>query len=264
MNNAKELLDIFQNTMESCIAPSTIKAYESHYKTYLNIITQIKGADPPEPVSERNIKLFLGFRKSTGISYNTIMADITSIGYYCRKNGWKDVTDLSFIQQFKKGTRRMMLAGTNPNAKTPISKNQLIRLASVFDPKKFNDFQTFAHIFIQYYGILRVSEVIQLKNKDFSFFEDRVVIHIVKTKTDQIGVGRQVTIHKDNEIPILLDIIKNVHKENDPEGYYLKSKNGCSLSKVTLRRRFMKILMRAGITNDTLSTHLYAKEERIS
>ena len=79
MNNAKELLDIFQNTMESCIAPSTIKAYESYYKTYLNIITQIKGADPVEPVSERNIKLFLGFRKSTiFLRYTKFSADDTA------------------------------------------------------------------------------------------------------------------------------------------------------------------------------------------
>ena len=116
------------------------------------------------------------------------------------------------------------------------------------------------HIIIQYYGILRINEVVNLKNKDFQFFEDKVRIHIGKSKTDQIGIGRTITIFEDEDLPIsTLETIYALYDGESPDSYYFKSKTGRFISESTMRNRFDRILEKAHIEDEKLSTHSLRK-----
>lgn len=147
---ADDLLREFNETTECCIAESSKAVYQSRYNNYLKIIASIPGADPPEPVTEKNLKLFLVKRQKDGLSYNTIVSEISAIGYYCRKNSWADVTQESFVKEFKKGLMRKLQTGVNPHASDPIKKEDLIKMIEVANLEKKTELETAAHIIIQF------------------------------------------------------------------------------------------------------------------
>lgn len=259
MLDADDLLKEFEETKELSINESTREAYTKRYKNYLRIIPTIKGADPPEPITELNVKLFITQRQREKVLYNTIIAEIAAIGYFCRKNGWEDVTKADFIKEFKKGLARKQKIGTLPNATIPLEKSDLLAIIKVADLEERRDVEILAHAILQYYGILRINEVVNLKNSDFEFFENKVKVHIGKSKTDQIGVGRVVVIFRDSEVPFNIDILVKLYDANEPDSFYFKGKNGMHSSDTTLRKRFKEILKRAGISDEKLSTHSLRK-----
>lgn len=257
--NADELLESFNETLMNTVTQTTYKMYQSRYNKYIKTISTIQGSDPPEPVTSLNLKLYLEYRKQNGKTFNSICADISAIGYFCRANNFFDVTTESFVSQFKKGTKRLLKAGTNPNAKIPLTKEELKLIIQKSDLSKLKNLQICAHSIIQYFGVLRVSEVANLKNVDFNFKEDHVIIHISYTKTDQTGVGRNITIYTDSDITNNITIIKSLHRPENPYSFYFISNKGNPLTVDTLRRRFKIMLYQLGIDTKNKSTHSLRK-----
>ena len=66
-------------------------------------------------------------------------------------------------------------------------------------------------------------------------------------------------MHHVEDIPYNLDIIKAVHNEDNPEGFYFEGNCGRSMSENTLRSRFKKALINVDIDIEKLSTHSLRK-----
>ena len=99
-----------------------------------------------------------------------------------------------------------------------------MQVVSVCDPNNIEDLYALAHIILQFYGVLRISEVINLIIKDISFGGDEneqyAKINISQTKTDQVGEGRYIYINVDPAFPNNVDILKAVTKDKDPNSFY--------------------------------------------
>ena len=90
--NEEQLLNIFNETRKQALAPKTIKAYEQHFHKYENFMRTNCPLTSPEPVTLRNLKLFLAYRYNEHCSFNTVCADITAFAYYFRSNHLQDLT----------------------------------------------------------------------------------------------------------------------------------------------------------------------------
>ena len=259
------LLQVFEETCDSSIADSTYRTYEYGYSRYLKVIQNINEADPPEPVTLKNVQLFCAHRKLSDITYNTLCNELSSISYYCKQNGWQDVTRDVSIQKFKKGFVRLTGAGSCPYAVQGLSIEQIKDLLNIIDYDDIKEIFTGCHIIIQFFGIMRISEVLSLKNKDITYFTDiegkeGVKIFIKKTKTDQDGVGRLVTIFANDDMPQKINLIKMIHNEQAPEKFlFLNERTQKPFSQHCMRNRFLTLLLKAGMIDERYSTHSLRK-----
>ena len=262
--NAQALLDDFEATESHALSENTIDAYQYRFNCYQKFISTFPGSDPDDLLSLRNIKIYLSYRKNNAKSYNTILADISAIRFYCEKNGFADITKSPEVKLFKKGLKRLLLAGKNPHAAEPIQKDQLIQIFHTIKQEDTKFFTTIIHIIIQYYGMLRISEVVSLRKEDLiphydDLNGDYFEIIIGKTKRDQEGVGRNIYIFSDKDFPDNVQYLK-FYWETQKEGFLFPGiKPGNHISEVTVRKRFNKILIKAGIEPKSLSPHSLRK-----
>lgn len=258
------LLASFINTEHLALSESTLAQYQSRYKIFQQVVSQIPGTDPVEPVTLKNLKIFLAYRKQTCKSYNTILADIASIRYFCQQKHFEDVTKNGEIKLFKKGLKRLLQAGQNPHAAVPLQKQQLIQIFQNVTPTDIKTLSTLVFIIIQYYAIMRISEVLSLTTSDITIFSDDlngeyIQIKIGKTKRDQEGIGRTVFIFCDHDFDQNVQYIKELCA-NQPAGFLFPGKSPENhLSATTIRRRFYKILDQAGIEPRSYKPHSLRK-----
>ena len=259
-----QLLEEFDQTQKRALSEGTLLQYEQHYKLYENFILNKDGTDHQNLLDLQNIKIFLAYRKQTNKCYNTIMADISSLRYFCEKNNIPDVTKDPQIKYFKKGLKRILQAGTNPHASVPLEKHHYLQIFELVKPTNPKIECGLVYIILQYYALLRVSEVLSLKKKDLIFMEDDlnglfIKIHIGKTKKDQDAVGRKVYIFSDPSFPQNVNYVKTYYEKIN-DGFIFPGKAFCyHLSDTTIRRYLKKIIALAGVEPMHYTTHSIRK-----
>ena len=105
--------------------------------------------------------------------------------------------DPSF-RKMMNGVRRQLFRPSK--SKAPLDKEILQDAFDLIEGGgRLQDWRTLCRLNLQFYGMLRWQEVSELKMDDIRFDESGLVLHIRKSKTDQLGEGAYVRIQATEE-----------------------------------------------------------------
>ena len=133
-----------------------------------------------------------------GCHYSTIKTYLSCLANFCRDNNYQDVTKTNEIRDYMKGLKRTMQGCTSPYSVDAITPEILDNIAKNKKNQNFYDARDMAAFCIQFEGLLRISEIVNLTCKDILIDDEKLAIQITRTKTDQFGEGRQILIYKSN------------------------------------------------------------------
>ena len=246
----EEFLRVFEQTRKNSLSEGTRKAYKYHIQEYETFIRTVQGADPPYPITLKNFKIYLANKQLKNLSYNSICSSIVAIRNYCKTHDWVEPLHSTEITDFRKGLKRLLLGGINPKASDAFSLDDVIKIYQNVNLENKIQREAFIHVLIQFYGILRISEVKRLRQKNFTFSDEKLTIFIQKTKTDQEGVGRNVFIFNDTNIPNKIEIIQRLYDPTNLDGYFFNNSPHQYLSTNTLSRRLFYLFCVCGIDKE--------------
>ena len=242
MFSAQDLLQAAEESSSHRLASSTTKAYKDAYCQYITILPLIKDAPSPEPVSEEKIILFLAYKFKMGVSYNIIITLKRCLCAYCLNEGKGNFSNSEKILNYLKGLKREMLGSRCPYAVEGFTREMLCSINEKCNKSNFQDLRDICAFTLCFEGILRASELLNLKIQDLEISEEKVKIFICRSKTDQFGEGRFIYIFKHEEAPIsaylLLQNYLKYRQENQINGEFLfTKKNGERLNDRSYRQR---------------------------
>ena len=163
--------------------------------------------------------------------------------------------NITIFKEFKKGLKRQLLGTICPKASPPIDIFEVIIIYHKVNHNNPLELATLVHIFIQFFGIFRISEVVKIQMKDLKFSGNKVQIYIRKTKTDQNSNGGRLFIYNDKTIYDKVEKIKKLYKEDEPESYLFQPKNNEYLSTESLRNRLFKVHCKHKVNTLKITPH---------
>ena len=148
----------------------------------------------------------------------------------------------------------------SPFSVDAITPDILDKIAAKKKIQNFYDTRDMAAFCIQFEGMLRVSEVVNLGIKDILHDDEKLAIQIKRTKTDQFGEGRQILIYKSNSIhSAYIWLIRYLYLRKSKSEYLFVSKTGNKMSTRDLRDRLKKSLEEVNEGDNLFSTHSLRK-----
>ena len=188
------LIDVDQ-TLKYRLAESTNEQYVNIINSYEFFCSRLSGNPSPYPITERLLKAFIVFRKMNHCKYGTLKNTKFAIGFKCRVIGQEDVTKSDSIKEYFRALNNQLHGDNLPNVSTPLVGEDLRKICSL-DPKfpQLLKYRDLAMITVQFYGMLRVSELTNLTFNDFEIAPGLIRFTIRKSKTDQSGKGHDFYI----------------------------------------------------------------------
>lgn len=117
---------------------------------------------------------------------STLQVKLAAISFAHQTAHQPDPTDTPEIKAVMAGVRRTL--GTAPNKKAPVTRSDLARIIAAL-PDSLAGRRDRALLLVGFAGAFRRSELVTLDVKDIVFLEDRAVITLARSKTDQEGRG---------------------------------------------------------------------------
>lgn len=192
---------------EAAIAASSKKTYKTGQHHFLRFCRMMRV--PPLPVSENNLARFSAFMART-VGYRTIRVYLAGIRMLHLQHGFADPIQSALrLPLVLRGIRRCQDNNHSRSPRLPITaplmrclKSSLRWRSTLSRRDKLMIWAAFTSAF---FGFLRVSEFTATSDRffdktrtllasDLSFLRDTVVLHLRRSKTDQYGQGRDVTL----------------------------------------------------------------------
>lgn len=259
--NIQDLIQDVEEVSSHSLAPATIEAYQNAYDQYQAILPLIHGAPPPFPITAEKIVIFLAYKRKMDVSYNTIVTLYRCLSAYCRDKNYGDFSDDDRITKYIQGLNRDMLGSKCPHQVDGINSEILRLIESKMDPTRFYDLRDLAAFTLNYEGFFRASEMLNLDLSDINIAEDKMIINISKSKTDQTGVGRTIYIHKSSSQVSAFTWVQRYLKyrsEHEIESNKLfVSRLGRPLIDRNYRQRLKNWIAKIGYDAEAYSTHSF-------
>ena len=99
MFKADDLLKSAEEISSHRLANLTQKRYEDVYNQYIVILPLIQGAPDPTPINEEKILMFLEYKHSLGLCYNSLVTLKRCLCGFCRNHGLGDFSTSKKIRQ---------------------------------------------------------------------------------------------------------------------------------------------------------------------
>jgi integrase len=119
-------------------------------------------------------------------SVATLSVKLAAISFAHVSAHQPDPTDAPEVRTVMAGLRRTL--GTAPNKKAPVTRGDLQRMVESL-PDSLTGLRDRAMLLVGFAGAFRRSELVALDVKHVAFLEDRMVITLPRSKTDQEGRG---------------------------------------------------------------------------
>lgn len=238
-----DLLRQAEEIMGHGVAESSKAVYGSAMRTYERVMGQLRVE--AHPIDVNKMKIFLMEMKGRNRQYNTLAHYIEGFSYYFRMNDLPMLTQDVGFKIFKSGLRRVMTAnGSCPKAKEPF---KIEFFESIVKCRSMEDRDNRRFMFIMctcFHAFLRIGELMQLKRKDIVVNEgdDRIDVHIRRSKTDQFGIGDVTYIFKTDDVSCpwaYRDVLDSMREDERIVG---------GESEYTLRRELARLLTEIGVT----------------
>ena len=184
---------------ENCIAPASKAKYESYIRVYESVMAKFNR--PAYPVTIETMKVFITFQAYQNMTYNTLKAYFTGFSYYFSKNRAINLTLSIEFKEFKKGIERYFKEAYNPFAKKPWQIDFFLKYLQIMRTNDIDQVRLMFYMSLSFFGFLRMSELLALKRKDFIIdaMNNRIMLYIRYSKTDQTGKGSKTFIYYSNK-----------------------------------------------------------------
>lgn len=238
----KEALQKFQQMLAlKSYSPSTIRTYSNEFVQFLQTIKENKASD----FTTARIKDYMQYCfEKLKLSENTLHSKINALKFYYEQVLHRE----KFFWEIPRPKKPLLLPKL-------LNEIELRKLFNALTNKKHK-----AMLFTAYSAGLRVSEVANLKIADIDSQRMQIFIERAKGKKDRYV----------NLSPVLLDILRNYHKEYEPKPkvYLFESEQTLSAYPTrTIQQIFSNAKNRAGIRKEvgihslrhSFATHLLDK-----
>ena len=179
--------------MKYSLAPKTEKSYERAFSEWESYA--VDEAIPILPITPIDLGNFIANMADRTGSISKINLAIAAVAdRHLGEHLQTPTTDASF-RKMMAGVRRKLFKPAKSRA--PLDKEILqdaYDLIATGDGGRLQDWRTLARLNLEFYGMLRWAEVSELKMEDIRFDMTGLVLHIRRSKTDQLGAGQYVKI----------------------------------------------------------------------
>lgn len=266
-----DLLNQFNLQRTNALAESSKKTYRNGREEYELYCSLLNPPQVPWPATVELIGTFLQWKLNNGCTFSYLKILLSSIANFNRTNNLPNFCYSYQLKEFMFASSRMLLAGKYPYASDAMKLEAFENLFLVLDLDNPLDARDGSILSIQFHAMLRISEVLSIKIEDIKRYTDKIIISITKTKTDQTGIGRDITIwfsKKPSNVMKWLDAwTLHLATQRIFEGYLFRSmaKNGVikltlpCISSSTVSRRLKNIITDAGLDASFFSSHSLRK-----
>lgn len=184
--------------IDSSKSGNTRRAYKSAWDDFTDWCSRFHHS--PLPASPATIAAYIRIISEVD-KVSTIQVKLSAISFAHQAAHQPDPTDTLEIRALMSGVRRTL--GTAPDKKSPITRSNLARIIAAL-PDTLAGHRDRALLLIGFSGAFRRSELAGLEVKDIAFLDDRVVITLARSKTDQEGRGikKHIPRMKDDLCPV--------------------------------------------------------------
>lgn len=233
INNKVQLIALrngYEKFIHAAVSDNTRTAYKSDLKHFIDFGGTIPST--PEIISQ-----YLAIHADTH-KPATLARWLVSINKAHTSQNLPSPTTSDLVKATLRGIKRTV--GTNQRQVEPVLKNNLLEMVAELSGIKGT--RDSALLLIGFAGALRRSELVGLTYADIEFVEQGLVIHLRKSKTDQLGEGRKIAI------PFARGVVCPV----------LSLKRWLEISGINEGPLFMPITRHGRIENTALSTQAVA------
>lgn len=197
-----QLLNKSKVVEKNVLAPNTEKNYIYLLRRYEKLSKSINGFPRPFPITEEKMRVFIEYYRSThpSTSYGCIKQFVSAFSYHFRINNLRNLTRRTDFIYYIKGLQKVLYSQKVPNAKLPITKDILIKITNSINKYKKNEIQGMFIASLCFYGFLRISECLKIQTNNFKIENNRIIIKIEFSKTEQTGKTCMIYIHSTNTI----------------------------------------------------------------
>lgn len=180
-----------KKTVLASRAPGTVIGYHRAFNRW-KIFARDTLQTQSFPVLPFNLALYLQHLLEITESSSSINAAFYAINWFHNIAGIKSPTLHPAVIAIKEGAVR--LSAKAIHRKEPLEPDHLKSLANQIDLQDLLQLRNFVMFVFSFSGLLRASEVLELRRSDIKFEADHVSIKIAKAKNDQLREGKTVVI----------------------------------------------------------------------
>nr|XP_056703111.1 integrase/recombinase xerD homolog [Euleptes europaea] len=192
--------------IRSSLAPATIRAYDRavhHFESFLSIM----GRDGLWPVTETLALRYLAHLKDIGYAARTIGVHMAAISFFSKAHGFNDPCASFRARKAVKGWQRE--APSIRDVRRPVTLDMLqriVRLLPSLCNSRYEATLFEAAFSLAFFGAFRLSELVAQSRHDLTsralllgdicLHNSTLTIVVRRSKTDQVGKGMSVRLHK--------------------------------------------------------------------
>lgn len=171
-------------------APNTLRAYRAAFGAFC-AWSQASGIAEPFPATARATAAYVSHLAASGRKAATIDLHVAAIALAHRTAGHETPTTTEAVRATLKGIRRSI--GTKATRKAPATADALKKILRKI-PETVAGKRDRAVLLLGFAAALRRSELVALRVADLERTPEGILVHIVRSKTDQIGAGHTVAV----------------------------------------------------------------------
>lgn len=247
------------------LAPSTWVEYKAAWNSWCAYLDTIGQASTL--ISEHLLLSFLERLMLQGYSYSHILKQLAGISFFAKLLGFPSCMSFFSVKQVLKGYRK---SSVTPDSRLPISVDILKKLCISTKTVCFSIYEAllFQLAFsLFFFGAFRISELLPNNVKgcsgisfsDLVLGSDFITIRIKRSKTDQLGLGRWVTLRPLNSSPICPILLIHQYLTVRPvgPGCLLIHCSGLPLTRYQFCSVLKKCLIHLGLGHLPITSHSF-------
>lgn len=190
----EKLVEKANELLEASLSPATRKAYESRWKAFTTwAAKQQLPSAPRNPDTASTVALFIAHLADAGRKISTIEQHVAAIAAAYKALDLEPPTRTEAIRKLLKGARNTL--GTRPDKKKALTLEELAAMVRACEPTVIGR-RDRAMLLVGFLGALRRSELVAIHVEHIAAIKGGMRILIPRSKTDQAGEGRTITIPK--------------------------------------------------------------------
>ncbi len=180
-----ELADQITNFLRESRAPNTHRAYRAGLAAFNRFCEST--AREPIPATPETVAAYLSSQANRGLRPSTLSVHASAIAYAHRVAGHASPCDSSTVREVFRGIRRTR--GVAPKQAAALTLPRLARAVARLDRETVRGRRNAALMTLGFALAARRSELVALNVEDVEDDGDGLLVHIVRSKTDQEGRG---------------------------------------------------------------------------